>query len=74
MAVKNPQNSNQKLAANTKNQGFLKGVKTEWNKIVWPTSKETVEYSIVVVIISFIVALIVYGLDTVFQRIIGLFI
>lgn len=72
MAAKNTQNSNQKPAQ--KNQGFLKGVKTEWNKIVWPTPKETLEYSIVVVIISFIVALIVYGLDTVFQRLIGLFI
>lgn len=74
MAAKNAQNSNQKAPANTKNQGFLKGVKTEWNKIVWPTPKETLEYSVVVVIISFIVALIVYGLDTVFQRLIGLFI
>ena len=72
MAAKNAQNSNQKSAP--KNQGFLKGVNTEWNKIVWPTPKETLEYSIVVVIISFIVALIVYGLDTVFQRLIGLFI
>ena len=61
MAAKNAQNSNQKSAP--KNQGFLKGVKTEWNKIVWPTPKETLEYSVVV-----------YGLDTVFQRLIGLFI
>ncbi len=72
MSAKNSQNSNQKTPAN--NQGFFKGVKTEWNKIVWPTPKETLEYSVVVVIISFIVALIVYGLDTVFQRLIGLFI
>ena len=60
-----------------KNMGkktFAKGVMAEWKKIIWPTPKEVLNYAIVVVLISLAVALIVFGLDSLFHFLFSLFI
>lgn len=53
-------------------KGFAKGVKSEFKKIIWPTKKDTVNYTIVVIVISIISALIIYGLDFVFTNLLKL--
>ena len=39
---------------------YFKGVKAEMKKVIWPTKKELVNYTGVVVLISVIVGLVVY--------------
>ncbi|MDO5689967.1 MAG: preprotein translocase subunit SecE [Tissierellia bacterium] len=55
-----------------KGKGFLKGVRAEFKKVVWPSKKDTVNYVAVVVLISILVALFVYGLDYVFTSLLNL--
>ncbi len=55
-----------------KASGFFKGVKSEFKKIVWPTKKLLVQYTIVVIIMSILLSLIVYGLDMLFLNLIQL--
>lgn len=54
--------------------GFLSEVKTELQKVVWPSKTETFKYTITVVLFSLSVALILgaadYGLFTLFSKII----
>lgn len=45
---------------------FLKEVKTELNKVVWPTRKETIRLTVLVIIISLGVGLYIGGLDILF--------
>lgn len=52
---------------NTTKKSFIKGVMSEWKKIAWPTPKEVLNYSIVVIVISVIVAALVFGLDSIFH-------
>ncbi len=51
---------------------FLRGVRSEFRKVVWPNNKETVRYTTAVITISIIVSLIVYVLDLAFASIINL--
>ena len=53
---------------------YFKGVKAEMRKVIWPTKKELVNYTGVVVLISAIVGLVVWLLDTVILRILSLII
>ncbi len=46
---------------------YLKEVKTEVKKINWPTRKETIKYSLVVVAISAGVAIFLGSLDFIFS-------
>jgi len=46
---------------------YLKQVKTEVKKINWPTKKQTIRYSLVVVAISAVVAIFLGGLDFIFS-------
>lgn len=55
-----------------KASGFFKGVRSEFKKIVWPTKKLLVQYTIVVIIMSILLSLIVYGLDSLFLNLIQL--
>lgn len=71
MAAKNTPKYNKK-EQNT--ESFFKGVRAEFKKIVWSTPKEVVNFSLVVLIISAITALLVYGLDTLFQYLVGIFV
>ena len=50
---------------------FVNQVKTEATKIVWPTSRETVQTTIMVLIMTTILALFFFGVDTVFNAIVS---
>lgn len=54
--------------------GFLKGVRSEFKKIVWPTKKQLVNYTFVVIIMSILLSILVYGLDRIFLELIQLII
>ncbi len=43
---------------------FFKGVNAERKKVVWPTAKETVKNSIIVLVVVIIVGLAIYAVDT----------
>lgn len=53
---------------------FLKGVRTEFKKIVWPSKKSVFHYTVAVIAISIICSLMIWGLDTVLRRLLGLII
>ncbi len=42
---------------------YFKGVKAELKKVIWPTKKELINYTGVVIIITAIIAIIVWILD-----------
>ncbi|MBQ8848288.1 MAG: preprotein translocase subunit SecE [Candidatus Gastranaerophilales bacterium] len=65
---KNNQKSDFKQAATT----YFKGVKTEWSKVSWPTRKQVVvETGIVLVVVTFF-TLVVYFMDIIFKALLGL--
>ncbi len=47
---------------------FFKEAKNELKKVVWPTKKEIINLTIVVVAVSFLVGLFLTGADFVFSR------
>ena len=52
---------------NKKNGGlkaYFKGVRTEMKKVVWPTRKETIAYTIIVLVTCIAFGLLFWGLDT----------
>ncbi|RVT43364.1 preprotein translocase subunit SecE [Sphingobium algorifonticola] len=52
--------------AKTSVADFVNQVRAEANKIVWPTSRETMMTTVMVVIMTSILALFFFGIDTVF--------
>jgi len=53
---------------------FLKEVKTEIKKVNWPTKKETLRYTLIVIGVSIVVAIFLGGLDFVFTTLLNKFI
>jgi preprotein translocase subunit SecE len=53
---------------------FLKESKAELKRVKWPTLKETLQYTLVVIIISLVIAIYLGGLDYIFSFILGKFI
>lgn len=47
---------------------FLKEVKAELSKVVWPTRDEVIKLTIVVIVISAAIGIYVGGLDLVFTK------
>ncbi len=52
-------------------KSYLKGVKAEYRKVVWPTKKELLNYTVVVISLSAITALIVWGMDLGLRKILS---
>ncbi len=52
--------------------GFIKGARTEWAKVTKPTSQETVQTAVIVIVMVLITALILWGFDSLFMWAIGL--
>lgn len=50
---------------------FAKGARTELRKVVWPTRQETVQTTLVVVGMVVVAAIILWGVDTVFFRLVA---
>jgi preprotein translocase subunit SecE len=57
--------------AKTSPAEFINQVRTEARKIVWPTSRETVQTTIMVLIMTTILSLFFLGVDTVFNAIVS---
>ena len=51
---------------------YIKNVYYEMRKVTWPTRSEVTNSTIVVVVISMIVAVIIFALDTIFTTVLGL--
>lgn len=52
---------------------FLKEVKVELKKVNWPTKKQTIKYTLIVIGVSFAVAIFLGGLDFLFTWLIATF-
>ena len=42
---------------------FLKEVKSEMKKVTWPNKKETINYTVIVVVLSFLTIIFLGGFD-----------
>ena len=51
--------------------GFAKDARLEVRKVVWPTRQETVQTTLIILAVSTIVGLILWGLDGIFVRLIA---
>ncbi len=49
---------------------FLREVRDELAKVVWPSRREVVTYTIVVILTVLVMGLFVFGLDVLFSRVI----
>ena len=58
----------------SKIKAFLKEVRMEMKKVNWPTRKETLKYTLIVVGLSVVVAAFLGGLDFAFQYILNNFV
>ena len=58
----------------TKITTFLKEVKLEIRKVNWPTRQQTVRYTLIILGISFVVAVFLGGLDFFFTTLLDKFI
>ncbi|MDO5725516.1 MAG: preprotein translocase subunit SecE [Tissierellia bacterium] len=46
-----------------KNRKFIRNVRAEMRKVVWPSKKELISYTSVVIAMSFATAILIYILD-----------
>lgn len=53
---------------------FLKEVRVELRKVNWPTRKQTIKYTLIIIGVSFAVAIFLGGLDSLFTWLISKFI
>ena len=53
---------------------FFKEVRLELKKVNWPTKKETLKYTFIVIVVSAVVAAFLGGLDFIFSALINKFI
>ena len=51
---------------------FFLGVKAELKKVVWPTRKELINYTIVVFLVTIFIALLIYVFDAIFAQLINM--
>ena len=51
--------------------GFAKDSRVEVRKVVWPTRQETVQTTLIILAVSTIVGLILWGLDGIFVRLVS---
>ena len=50
-----------------KKDSFFSGVNKEFKKVQWPTKKTTFEYALLVIAISAVTAVAIWGLDKIFH-------
>lgn len=53
---------------------YLKEVKIELKKVTWPTRPETINYTVMVIVISAVAAVFLGGLDFLFRAVLNRFI
>ncbi|MBT3418873.1 MAG: preprotein translocase subunit SecE [Candidatus Magasanikbacteria bacterium] len=57
-----------------KTKDYFQGAASELKKVVWPTKKQTIDYSIIVVALSLGMAVFFGVLDWIFSNLLGLLI
>lgn len=60
-------------AKKVEKEGFLKGVKLEMSKVVWPSSKTIIKYSIMTMVFCVFFGIMFYFLDVIFAYLKGVF-
>lgn len=68
--MSNRDDNKQKATSRMKN--YFKGVKAELKKVNWPTKKELTNYTIVVLATVFVMTVVIWGLDIIFENLVGL--
>lgn len=53
---------------------YFRGVRSEFKKVVWPTKKQWVQYSFIVIVVSIVTALFIYAVDFVMSQLMSLII
>ncbi len=53
-------------------QTYLKGVRAEWGKIIWPERRQVIAETIFVIAIVFVFTVSVYLMDLIFKGLFGL--
>ena len=51
---------------------YFKGVKAEWSKVSWPTRKQVLVETVIVLIVVAFFTLVVYFMDIIFKALLGL--
>ena len=51
----------------SKIKSFWEGLKSEFNKIVWPTRNDVIKQTITVTVVSFVLAVLIALIDTIVQ-------
>ncbi len=69
------------MGENVKKEGFfrrigksIKGTKSEFKKVVWPTKKQLLNNTIIVIAALILIGLVIFGLDALFTFLAGKFI
>lgn len=68
MSLSVAQKAAQKNKKKKESGRFLQGVKTEMRKVIWPTRKELINYTVMVIVATLIVMAIIAVSDAVFAR------
>ena len=66
--------SNTSVKKSGKISSFFKGVRSELRKVSWPTKKELINYTIVVMVAVALMTVVVWGLDLVFNGLLSIFV
>ncbi|MCD1146661.1 preprotein translocase subunit SecE [Peptoniphilus sp. KCTC 25270] len=53
---------------------YFGGVKSEFKKVIWPSKKDWIRYSLIVIAVSIVTAIFIYAVDFVFSQIVSLII
>ena len=51
---------------------YLKGVKNEWSKVSWPTKKQVIAETIIVLIVVTLFTIVIFLMDKLFIWLLGL--
>lgn len=62
------------MAPKDNKAGFLKGVRSEWKKIVWPSKEDVLKNLLLVIVISLVLGVFIFALDSFFQFLLSLII
>ena len=66
MSLSAAQKAAQKNKKKKESGRFLQGVKTEMKKVIWPTRKELINYTVMVIVATLVVMAIIAVSDAVF--------
>ena len=68
MSLSAAQKAAQKNKKKKESGRFLQGVKTEMKKVIWPTRREMITYTIVVLLFVIVMTAFISGIDLLFAK------